>query len=261
MPAHAEEIASGVHWLPIRGVNVYFVRSGGSLVLVDAGYPGSGTVIAEAARGLCGAAVRPASIVLTHGHPDHAGAAVGLAEEWDAPVLVSPREMPFVDGTSLYPEPLVAWLRRALPARAMRALVRRSRLGDPVRPFDVEAGVPGLPEWRVVPTPGHTPGHVALFRPTDRTLLCGDAILTIAWSSRLGGGGPGWLLDLARGTRCLSGPPTIFTCDWRDAAASVAELASLEPWVLATGHGRPICGAEVAPSLHAFATRVAAAGV
>jgi glyoxylase-like metal-dependent hydrolase (beta-lactamase superfamily II) len=253
------EIARGVHWLPLRGANVYFVRSGESWALVDAGFPGSGPTIAEAARRLCGAAGRPGSILITHGHPDHVGSAVGLAAAWKVPILAPAGEMPFIDGTALYPEPLVAWLTRVLPRRAMERLVRDSDLGDSVRPFDPQAGVPGLPDWVCVPTPGHTPGHVAFFRPGDRTLIAGDAVLTMAWSSRLGGRGAGWLWDLVRRKSRLSGPPTIVTFDWGDAAASVVDLADLDPWVLAAGHGRPLAGRHVAPALRAFAAGCARA--
>ena len=256
--SRTHEVARGVHWLPLRGANVYFIHSGESWVLIDAGFPGSARAIADAAEWLCGAAVRPQSILLTHGHPDHTGSAVGLATTWNVPILAPAAETPFIDGTSLYPEPLVFWLGRVLPQRAMEALARGSDLGAAVRPFDPEAGVPGLPDWTVVPTPGHTPGHVAFFRPVDRTLITGDAVLTLAWSSRLDGDGAGWLWDLARRKPRLSGPPTVVTCDWRDAAASVRALAELDPWVLATGHGRPLAGRHVAPKLHAFAARVAA---
>ena len=257
MSARTYEIARGVHWLPLRGANVYFVRSGEAWQLIDAGFPGSAGIVADAAERLCGAAGRPQSILLTHGHPDHTGSAVALAAAWDVPILAPAAEMPFIDGTRLYPEPLVFWLSRILPRRAMEALVRGSDLGDAVRPFEPRAGVPGLPDWTVVPTPGHTPGHIAFFRPGDRTLIAGDAVLTLAWSSRLGGD-CGWLWDLVRRKPRLSGPPTVFTCDWRDAAASVAALAELDPWVLATGHGRPLAGRQAAPALRAFAARVAA---
>jgi glyoxylase-like metal-dependent hydrolase (beta-lactamase superfamily II) len=256
--ARTHEIARGVHWLPLRGANAYFVRSGASWVLIDAGFPGSTRAITDTAGRLCGASGRPDSIVLTHGHPDHAGDAVGLAEAWAVPILASAAEMPFVSGTRLYPEPLVFWLARVLPRRAMEALVRGSDLGAALRSFEPLAGVPGLPDWKAVPTPGHTPGHVAFFRPGDRTLITGDAVLTMAWSSRLGGGGAGWLRDLACRRPRLSGPPTVFTCDWPEAAASVAALAGLDPWVLAAGHGRPMAGRQVAPMLRAFAARVTA---
>lgn len=255
MRARLYQIARGVFWLPLRGANAYFVRSDAGCTLVDAGYPGSAEVIKEAAGRLCPGDTRPTSIVLTHGHPDHAGAAAGLAQEWEAPVWIPEDELPFVNGTRLYPEPLVAWLERVLPRSVIEQLTRGSDLGDAVRGFCPETGAPGLEDWTAVRTPGHTPGHVALFRSEDRTLLAGDAVLTLAWWSRLGGG-IGWLWDLLRGTPRLSGPPTIFTCDWVAAAASVATLADLRPWVLASGHGVPLAGADVARELRDFAARI-----
>lgn len=249
------EIARDLHWLPLRGANVYFVRSEAEWVLIDAGFSGSGGTIAAAAEWLCGAAARPGAILITHGHPDHVGSAVGLAGSWGVPVLAPAGELPYIDGTTLYPEPLVAWLDHVLPRRAMTSLVRGSDLGPAVRPFDPAAGVPGLPDWECVPTPGHTPGHVAFFRPGDGTLIAGDAVLTMAWWSRLGG--RGWLWDLVRRRPRLSGPPTVVTCDWAAAATSIATLAGLDPWVLATGHGTPFVGPFTAPALRAFAARCA----
>jgi glyoxylase-like metal-dependent hydrolase (beta-lactamase superfamily II) len=37
--------------------------------------------------------------------------------------------------------------------------------------------LPGCPDWAAVWTPGHTAGHISLFRASDRLLLAGDAIL------------------------------------------------------------------------------------
>ena len=37
---------------------------------------------------------------------------------------------------------------------------------------------PQLPEWKVIHTPGHAPGHISLFLPLNTTLIAGDAITT-----------------------------------------------------------------------------------
>ncbi len=50
-------------------------------------------------------------------------------------------------------------------------------------PYRPDVGVPGLPDWQVIPTPGHTPGHLAPFREADRTLIAGDAVLTVDLNS------------------------------------------------------------------------------
>ncbi|RYE43220.1 MAG: MBL fold metallo-hydrolase, partial [Hyphomicrobiales bacterium] len=38
--------------------------------------------------------------------------------------------------------------------------------------------MPGLPEWRWIATPGHSPGHVSFYRDRDGTLIAGDAFVT-----------------------------------------------------------------------------------
>ena len=38
--------------------------------------------------------------------------------------------------------------------------------------------IPGFPEWKYIHTPGHTPGHVSLFREKDKVLIAGDAFVT-----------------------------------------------------------------------------------
>ena len=92
-----------------------------------------------------------------------------------------------------------------------------------------------------MPTPGHTPGHVAFFRSKDRVLITGDAVLTIEPQLAC--------RDLLTGRHRVSGPPYISTWDWPAAKQSVATLARLRPGVLACGHGRPMTGPQAAASL------------
>ena len=105
-------------------------------------------------------------------------------------------------------------------------------------------GVPGLPDWECIPTPGHTPGHVAFFRKSDRVLITGDACLTVDIDSFWG---------LLRNKQSIARPPSVATWNWQAAKASVAALARIEPSVLACGHGIPMMGAETARDLVAFA--------
>ena len=53
--------------------DVYFVRSGSSWVLIDAALANCGRLIRKTAESLFGTNTRPASILLTHDHPDYAG--------------------------------------------------------------------------------------------------------------------------------------------------------------------------------------------
>ena len=251
---HPVEIASGVFQLETgRGLtetNVYFVRAASGWVLVDTARQNRATVIRAAAETLFGPETRPVAILLTHFHPDHSGSARELAARWQVPVLVHPDELPFAGGGYVpeYAHPLDRWvvapLMRLVPRRRREAMQARNSLEGTAVAFDPETGVPGLPGWTCVPTPGHTPGHTSFFRPEDRVLITGDALVTVRVNS---------LSGLLAGRPGLSGPPWYTTWDRRAARESIGKLARLEPRVLAGGHGRPVVGAGTASALRDFA--------
>jgi len=253
----ARAIAPDVYCLGPRGrtqTDIYFVRSESSWALIDAGWAKDGPSIKKDAEFVFGADTRPASILLTHFHPDHAGSALGLARLWDCPVYLHPDELPLATGDfaaiTKSAGPLDRWvvlpLMRAMGRRRREAMLARSSLGDVSRPFEPGAGVPGLAGWECIHTPGHTPGHVSFFRASDRVLITGDAVVTLKVNSFAG---------LLLGREGLSGPPRYTSWSWRAAKQSVAKLAGLEPNVLAGGHGTPMTGPGTARALRAFADR------
>ena len=98
----AREIAPDVYCLGPHGrtqTNVYFVRSSEWWVLVDAGWESDLSRIQEAAADLVGHDAAPAAIILTHDHPDHAGAARTLAGRWACRVFVHPAELAIARGS------------------------------------------------------------------------------------------------------------------------------------------------------------------
>lgn len=253
--AVATEIAPAVYCLGPWGrtqTNVYLVGSGSSWVLVDAGWPGDAPKIQQTAECVFGRESRPAGILLTHDHPDHEGSALQLARIWDCAVYMHPEEMPVAtrDFTWMrtHAMPLDRWLvlplMRAMGRRRREAVFARSSLSDVARAFTPESEVPGLPDWECIHTPGHTPGHVSYFRPSDRVLISGDAVVTLEMNSLTG------LLMQRPG---LSGPPWYTTWDRQAARESIKALAGLEPSVLGGGHGEPMTGGDTAARLRAFA--------
>lgn len=229
-------------------VNVYFIGPAQAAdrdwVLIDAGMPGSADQIIRAAEARFGPDSRPSAIILTHGHFDHVGAVEALARHWDTPIYAHPMELPYLTGRSSYPPPdpsvgggLIAALSWSYPRGPID-------LGGRVKPLPMDGTVPGLPDWRWIFTPGHTPGHVALFRDVDRVLIAGDAIVTTRQES---------VLAVMAQRRELHGPPMYFTPDWESAAKSVALLADLDPEIAATGHGEPLQGELVKAELHDLA--------
>ena len=103
-----------------------------------------------------------------------------------------------------------------------------------------------MPGWRWVFTPGHTPGHVSLFRESDRTLIAGDAFVTTRQES---------LLAAVTQRREMHGPPMYYTTDWEAAGRSVEVLSALQPEIAATGHGVPLRGAAMRAALDELARR------
>jgi len=253
----AREIALDVFCLGPWGrtqTDVYFVRSGASFVLIDAGWASDLSRIERAAGSLCGADSRPAAILLTHCHPDHAGSALLLARAWGCSVFMHPDELPLatadfgamVASAGPLDRYVILPLMHAMGRRRREAMLATSSLGDVARTFEMGAGVPGLPGWECVPTPGHTPGHVSYFRPSDRVLITGDALVTLKVNSWAG------LLLQRPG---LSGPPWYTTWSPRAARKSIQRLAHLEPTVLAGGHSQPMTGLGTAAALSAYAER------
>ena len=242
MDPQLHEVASGVSFLSAGIANLYFVGEDASRwILVDTGMHGYFDTVMKAAESKFGAGAAPLYIVLTHGHFDHAGSAAALAKRWRIPVYAHKLEIPFLTGKSDYPPPdptvggAMSLLGRFFPNRKVHLNGLVKELGSSLPNFD---------EWQIHFTPGHTPGHVSLFRPKDRTLIAGDAFTTVDLDS---------FSAMATKKQEVSRPPAYFTCDWELAHRSVEHLADLAPRVLAAGHGLPMSGAEAGEQLNALA--------
>lgn len=242
------QTAEGVVRVPLAIVNAYLVGppSAGDRgwVLVDAGLSTSRAAIVAAAAAAFGPDARPAAIVLTHGHFDHVGSLEALAERWDAPVFAHPLELPYLTGRADYPPPDPAVGGGAMALLSPLYSRRGLNLGGRVRQLPSDGTVPHLPGWRWVHTPGHTPGHVSLFRDADRALIAGDAFVTTKQES--------FFAALFK-PEVVHGPPAYFTTDWEAARASVRLLAQLNSGVAATGHGKPMRGAALRGQLNRLA--------
>lgn len=239
-------LVDGLSWMRTLLANVVMVGTEDGWVLVDAGVRGYAGSIREAAHALFGSHRPPRAIVLTHAHFDHVGSLRALLREWDAPVYAHDLELPYLTGRSSYPppDPLVgggamAWLARLYPRGPID-------LGAGVQPLPSDGSVPFMPGWRWIATPGHSAGHVSFFRDRDRALIAGDAVITTRQESALA---------VVQQRIELHGPPAYYTHNWYAAAQSVRTVADLWPSVLVSGHGLPLSGPDLAPSLRALADR------
>ena len=236
-------IALGLARINLGVVNAYCVSEpGGRWFLVDTGFPGQAEKVRRALGDL-GLRGRPEHILLTHAHLDHAGGARTLARAWGVPVYVHPLDIIYARGRD-YPRP------DPTIGGALAMVTRFNRgpstayVGEAAMPLPEGGTVPGFAEWRWLHTPGHTPGHVSLWREGDRTLVAGDACIMTDSDS--------FTAHVIRAPRvCRPGAPT--TYDWGAARRSVGALASLLPRCLACGHGEPIAGPDAAQGLERLA--------
>lgn len=233
-----QEVAPGVWYLGLNVANVYIVGNRESWIVVDAGAPMHEGPILAAAEEIFGPGAKPAALILTHAHFDHFGSAKALLEHWgDVPVYAHKLDEPYLTGRDKTApgDPTVggffAFAYRAFPKR------QGTDLSKWFKPFPESELVPGVMGWRLFHTPGHTPGHVSLWREADRTLIAGDAVITVNLDS---------LGNVINKKPTVSRPPTPATPDWDSAIDSVRFLAGLRPKTLVTGHGLPMFGDEAA---------------
>lgn len=167
-------------------VSAYVLVRGDEAAVVDTGVEGSadaiGAVLEDAGPGWGG--VR--HVVLTHKHPDHAGSVNEvLSRSERATGYVGSADLDAVDA-------------------------------DDLQAIDDGDEVFGL---QVVGTPGHTPGHMAVFDPETKLLVAGDALTN---QGGLTGANPGFSEDMGA------------------AAESVRKLSALAPATILVGHGPPV---------------------
>jgi glyoxylase-like metal-dependent hydrolase (beta-lactamase superfamily II) len=215
-----EQLADGL-WRVEVGflVNAYVIANDGrsdgeGLTLVDTGTAAGGPRLVRSLR-MLGLDPRAAALaLLTHWHSDHAGSAARFAaSSAGTRVQAGAVDLPVVTGAQAPPSPD--------PSRSTRLARAFARTAKPPRPTPgatpLDGDIPG--GLQVVPTPGHTLGHVSFWLPDQGVLLAGDAVMNL------------WRLVAS---------PAPLTADRTAARASVRTLAALPVGTLAVGHGPPV---------------------
>lgn len=235
-----KEVRKDVYYYTNQIVNIVMVGDASRWVLIDAGMPKSGTEIRSVAEKRFGKGSKPAAIILTHGHFDHVGGLVELIKEWKVPVYAHPLEFPYLIGQLSYPEPdttveggVLAKISSIYPHEPIN-------IQGAVQPLPADGHAPLMMGWRWLHTPGHSPGHVSLFRESDSTLISGDAFITVKQDT--------FYKVLVQKTE-IQGPPRYLTTDWQVAWDSVKKLEALKPQLAVTGHGSAMEGEELSAGL------------
>jgi glyoxylase-like metal-dependent hydrolase (beta-lactamase superfamily II) len=199
--SRVEEVASGVFRIPLpmlqdglRAVNVYAIVGDGAITLIDSGWavPSSRDALVDGLGQLHKGLRDVRQFLVTHLHPDHYAQASVLRDEIGTPISLGEEERPSLEallrdiaGPKLLPS-RIAILTRAGAAALVEQLPPARFLGPELarqwQPPDVwlKGGAAVTAEDRtltVVPTPGHTRGHVVFHEERARLLFSGDHIL------------------------------------------------------------------------------------
>ena len=197
-----------LHGFPPNAINVYLIGD----VLLDAGTRRSERRISKQISSR-----KITAHALTHAHPEHQGSSHAICERLDIPLWCGQNDIPAMEtlgGVKNSQAP--GWLNRLQerywtgpPHPVSRALSE----GDEVSGF------------QVLETPGHSPGHLAFWRESDRVLILGDVLNNV---------------NVMAGIPGLHEPPVILTPDPQRNRASARRLATLEPALVCFGHGAPL---------------------
>ncbi len=188
-------------------VNAYLVREPDGFTLVDTTVGGAADGLIAAARDAGGEIRR---IALTHGHSDHVGSLDALRKQLgdEVEVLMGELDARIHAGESVVDgKPKGSWAK--LETKPDTRLNGGERIGS----------------LEVVPSPGHTPGHVAFLDTRDRALLAGDTFTTY------------WRTEVPNHFTQRFPLSTMGTQDRRQVLESARALRALEPEVLVCGHG------------------------
>jgi glyoxylase-like metal-dependent hydrolase (beta-lactamase superfamily II) len=192
---------------PPNAINVYLVGD----VLVDAATRRAGRRILRQLEGRTVSAH-----ALTHAHADHQGASHEVCERLGIPFWCGERDADAAERPEL--------MRERMPDARLNGLIFRAWAGPghPVerrlREGDEIAG------FTVLDTPGHSAGHISLWRESDRVLIAGDVVNS---------------MNLLTARPGLHEPPVRFTPDPARNRESIKRIAALEPELLCVGHGPP----------------------
>lgn len=193
---HNSAIFGSIHYMKGQAGPVYVMVGADAIAVIDVGFPSDAKTIIAYVRDVLGRDINDIKmIVLTHSHFDHVNGVDYLTERTGARVAAHESARKYLTGeqalpvTSLssYMSFLVFLIRNRFPRPSLTDICLMPRAGIPGFKKGIETrvetwlkdgeGVPGLPGWEVVHTPGHTDDGICLYNFKERALFSGDTII------------------------------------------------------------------------------------
>ena len=212
------EITPNIHIISGRVVNCFLIVEPEGLTLIDTGIASYEKKITGYIASLGRSIHDLKHILLTHSDGDHVGSLAALKAASGAKVYTSAIEAQAIEAGIPSREPRF---------NAFGKFLARTTSGffkfDPCKVDHILTpgqDLPILERLWVVPSPGHTPGHISFYSAAAKTLFAGDSL----HSSR------DELL-------CSNGP---VTWDEAEALASMRLQAGIRPRMVCVGHGKVV---------------------
>jgi glyoxylase-like metal-dependent hydrolase (beta-lactamase superfamily II) len=193
------EIVQGVHQikLPMPGavdhVNVYLIEGTQGNLLIDTGLdtPEAFGALRDTLK-FSGFGFKDITVIAaTHIHPDHYGMVDKLKQVSGGKVALGEIEAKFVDSRCGKPDVLLKQVKALLAANGVpeAELTELAESSMAVKQFvgavkpdiilkDGDKITVATAEFKVILTPGHSPGHICFYEPKRKMLFCGDHLLS-----------------------------------------------------------------------------------
>lgn len=206
------EILSDVHWIEGVTANTYLIL-GDQTTLIDTGTPGKQENILNYLQNvLKGKLEDIKTIVLTHHHMDHTGSLYELKKITNADVAAYKDDVDIISGEKPSSDPIYMRFVSRLMATFTSYKFIKPDIG--LQENDM------VDNYRVIHTPGHTPGSIALYNSDNGVIFVGDTLIY-------------------NGNK-VGGPPSFLINDLEALKKSVKKISDFNPRIMLSGHGKPL---------------------
>jgi len=122
------------------------------------------------------------TVIVTHMHPDHAGAANELKRRFDCQIVTGFAEREWysgIDGALMYVSDvlLTQWVAKRMKQEKKSVWYRPKLQAD--HELNDGESIPGFEDWRVVETQGHTDRDISVFHMPSKTIYVADLVVKV----------------------------------------------------------------------------------